>query len=80
MAQRQTLRKDIRNLTRDLDSDELEQVFKFAKTLADSDSGRTPESLVEGQSLPSFTAAVDEDAYERKKARKERKEELYGQG
>jgi hypothetical protein len=80
MAQRQTLRKDIRNLTRDLDSDELEQVFKFAKTLADSDSGKTPESLVEGQSLPSYTAAVSEEAYERKKAHKEHREKIHGQG
>jgi hypothetical protein len=77
---RQTMRKDMRRLFKRLDDDDRERVLKFAEQLAESDSGKTPESLVEGQSLPSYTAAVSEEAYERKKRHKEHREKLHGQG
>jgi hypothetical protein len=73
MAKRKAIRKDLRSAIRQLDDDDLKRVCKIARSLAGDDDGgrsstsKTPESLVEGQSLPSYTAAADPDAYEAKK-------------
>lgn len=75
---RQAMRKDMRRTFKRLDTDDRERVLKFAERLAESNSGGDPESLVDGDSRPSYMAAVSEDEYERKKARKEYEKRLYG--
>lgn len=72
--------KRLTRLFKRLDDDDREQVIQHAERLADSDTSKSPESLVEGDTRPSYMAAVDEDAYEQKKARKEHREQVYGRG
>jgi hypothetical protein len=79
MARKPT-RKELTRLLKRLSGDDRERVLKFAERLAESDSGGDPESLVEGDSRPSYMAAVSEDEYKRKKAHKEKRERVYGQG
>lgn len=66
-------------LMKQLDAEDRKRVRKFAERLADGGqgAGSTPESLVEGQSLPSYTAAADRDAYEKKKEMREHHERVW---
>jgi hypothetical protein len=64
---RKPVRKELRSVIKRLDNDERNRLLKIAKQLADSGTSKSAESLNEDSNLPSYTAAVDDDAYTRKK-------------
>lgn len=63
---RQTTRKDLTRLFKQLDEDDRERVLDYARRLADgsgtSDGPR--KSLAKGSNGPSYLAAADENRYE----------------
>ena len=73
---RKRLRKDLRNVIKQLDPDELEQLLVYGEQLAGveqtSKGTGAAKSLTPNDNTPSYTAAVDGDEYNRRRQKASR--------